>query len=81
MSQKLIEEYAVNLVVNAIQSSTEDDLDEDAVFSCAPEGCDHIGLCPEHEAALNLADNIALWIRHHADDMVLMVQTELPEIG
>ncbi len=68
-----VEQYAIDLAVNAIQSSAEDDLDEDGRLN-HPSPCDHIGLCPDHEMALELASNISKWIEENPEEMLRLIR-------
>jgi hypothetical protein len=67
-----IERYAIDLVVGAIQCHADNDEDDDGKLSC-PGGCDHIGICPDHGYAIDLAWAISELIEAEAGRILVMV--------
>lgn len=66
-----VEEYAIKLVADGIESTAEDDLDEDGFFTLVEKS--------GHEKAVELALNLAAAIRSHPR-AVLDYLTQLPVI-
>ena len=71
-----IEKYTMQMLSYAIESTVDDDLDEDGLLSC-PGGCDHQGLCPKHEEALKLASDISHFIENHQEFVLNIFQENL----
>jgi hypothetical protein len=74
-----IQAYALSLVFNGAQSAVEDDMDEDGLLSC-PRDCDHVGLCADHEAACDLAQQIVDALEQDWRRVLAMVEVPEPDI-
>lgn len=79
-SRARIQAYAMLIVLNGAQSAVEDDLDEDGHLNCSG-GCDHSGLCPDHEAACTLAQKIADYLAEHWIEVLGHVEVPEPDLA
>jgi len=75
-----IQAYAMRIIVQGVMSAVEDDLDEDGHLACFG-GCDHNSLCPDHEAACELAEKIADYLDEHWIEVLSHVEAPEPDLA